>query len=352
MSPPTSDLFDVQSIPKEGRGVIASKTLQENASVLTSLAPVAHVVLREYRKEVCANCFSYDRGRTLPERDHTTGHVFCTPACQQQWAEEQGPLGMEAWQALEMFVRTKRKAINQLHSQMSVQPISAFNAVKYAWKTANERAQLQKAGRCSSASDSGPGVKAQKEYRKAVHHTWTSSVDPDILSFLLSGVLYHHNHADKWDEILDLEPDKMPYKSVLDLEAHTGSFLQLVAILPHQLLPSINTEICQALIDRTAHNSFGIRNELGEEYFGYALYPSASYFNHSCEPNVSKVRKAKEWSFSMSKDAQSGDQLCITYLGGDEKDMTVTERRSLLKKNWGFECGCRRCLEESAAAAP
>ena len=76
---------------------------------------------------------------------------------------------------------------------------------------------------------------------------------------------------------------------------------------------------------------------------GYALYPSASYFNHSCKPNVAKVRVGNTWRFWVPKDVARGEQLCISYLGGDEKDLTTAERRVRLKDVWSFVCECEGC---------
>ena len=143
--------------------------------------------------------------------------------------------------------------------------------------------------------------------------------------------------------------DDTPYRSPFDLDAHINSFSQLTAIAPADILPSITPEACQILINAASHNSFGIRSggEDGDEYLGYALYPDASYFNHSCSPNVAKTRVGDVWEFRASKDIDAGNECCITYLGGDEKELNVEQRRQRLKEHWGFECMCVRCKEES-----
>ncbi|KAK5705280.1 Histone-lysine N-methyltransferase set-6 [Elasticomyces elasticus] len=87
--------------------------------------------------------------------------------------------------------------------------------------------------------------------------------------------------------------------------------------------------------------------EDGEEYMGYAVYPSSSYFNHSCSPNVAKQRVGNAWRFWVIEDVRKGEQLCISYLGGDEKDLSVDERRARLAEVWGFVCECARCQSEA-----
>ena len=69
------------------------------------------------------------------------------------------------------------------------------------------------------------------------------------------------------------------------------------------------------------------------ENLGSAMYPSASYFNHSCDPNVAKVRQGRTVLFVTSKEVQAGEELCISY-GHTERQ--VEERRQVLRDWWGF----------------
>src|ERR1700761_6445158 len=69
MSDPSS-LFVIQDIPNAGRGVVASLPISKDALVLRTSAPAVDVIFWQYRKEVCTNCFHYDRGRTLPVREN------------------------------------------------------------------------------------------------------------------------------------------------------------------------------------------------------------------------------------------------------------------------------------------
>lgn len=349
--PPSSDLISVQDIPGAGRGVLAQRQIPADTHVLTSPRPAAHVIFRQYRKEVCAYCFGYDRGRTLPVRDSETGKVFCSQKCNEQWVEDEGQSGVESWQGLETFVRSKSKSIVSTFSQASVGSKPGEQAVLSTWEEAEELASMHRKARCSNASDSGPGIKADREFRKALHHVWTQPVDPDILGYLLSGVLFHRQFPEQWEfEVATLAMDSEPYRDNADLEAHCNAFLQLVATIPRDLIPSCTAQVCQTLVNATSHNSFGIRagGEDAEEYMGYALFPAASYFNHSCVPNIVKKREGRQWEFRTAREIADGEQLCITYLGGDEKDLNVVERRERLRGVWGFTCMCDRCQKESA----
>ncbi|KAK5689316.1 Histone-lysine N-methyltransferase set-6 [Elasticomyces elasticus] len=176
------------------------------------------------------------------------------------------------------------------------------------------------------------------------------SLNSDILGFLLSGILFHCQHPDQWQEdVLTLAMHDQPYATHDELRAHCNSYVQLAKNLSTELLPNCTTEICQALVAASSHNAFGIRSgsEDGEEYMGYAVYPSSSYFNHSCSPNVAKQRVGNAWRFWVIDDVGKGEQLCISYLGGDEKGLSVEERRARLTEVWGFVCECARCQWEA-----
>lgn len=334
MTLPGSEVIKVSDIPNAGRGIIASRPISKNTLLIRSNPPVAHVIFREYRKEVCAQCFLYDRGRTLPIRHNDTGKVFCTSDCEDRWLEEEGELGLPAWQALQAFIQSRSKAMNN-HNVLLLEDKPDQETMQNAWTKADERSR-----------------KIRESKRKPNARTQPPrSVDPDVLSYLLSGILFFYRHAEKWNEdVLNLAVGPTPYRDSLDLEAHCNSFVQLAFFLPPELSSCCTSELCQALVSATSHNSFGIRSgsDEGEEYMGYALYPDASYFNHSCSANVVKKRIGSVWEFRAAKDIGEGEQCCITYLGGDEYDLTVIARRARLKVHWGFECMCERCLKENS----
>lgn len=345
MSPPQSSLFNVQSIPSAGRGVVAAVPIERDTVVYRSEHPAAHVIFWQYRKEVCAQCFHYDRGRKLAVRLNSVGRVFCSEECQATWLGQQGSTGLGAWQQLHFFVQLKSKSITNNHSLPSLTPRPDEEEIQVSWGEAEETAKVLRKKRTSSSKD-GNAID------KYVSNTaWSQIVDPDILSYLLSGILfYHSNPLIYQSDVPELAMDTTPYRSTQDLQAHSNSFIQLTTILPLSLIDNIAPVVCQTLINAASHNSFGIRSgsEDGDEYLGYGLYPGASFFNHSCKPNIAKKRVGSLWEFRALREIAEGEECCITYLGGDEEEMTVVERRSRLKAFWGFQCMCRRCQDESA----
>lgn len=104
-----SPLFSVRSTTNAGFGVFASVDLTPESALLISPRPVAHVVFRPFRREVCARCFAYNCGQSWKIKDSACGVVFCTITCKELWFADHGPLEREALATLEVFVQTRRR---------------------------------------------------------------------------------------------------------------------------------------------------------------------------------------------------------------------------------------------------
>ncbi|KAK6435973.1 Histone-lysine N-methyltransferase set-6 [Oleoguttula sp. CCFEE 5521] len=337
--PPSSDFFEVRDIPNAGRGVIARRSLPTATQILSTSNLAAHVVFREYRKEVCAQCFHYDRGRTLAVRDVETGRVFCSRECCDEWVEDQGEIGVEAWRALETWVKARGGALWCTATAQTAGDRPGIEEISAAWVEVQDV-------RVTKADESRAEA---KERRKMLQRITSGAIDPDILAYLLSGILFVSRYPALFlSDVLDLAMDPTPYRTASDLTSHTSSFLQLASLLPPSLVPQCTTSATQTLISAASHNSFGIRagsEEDMEEYMGYALYPLASYFNHSCGPNVAKQRKGRKWEFWTSREVKEGEELCISYVGGDEKGLDLKGRRERLERTWGFEFNLHPLLQ-------
>ncbi|KAI5369444.1 Putative SET domain-containing protein [Septoria linicola] len=346
MSPPTSPLWLVQHIANAGRGVVASQLLTEGAVVHDSGPPAVHVLFKQYGKETCAQCFLWDRGRSLPVRENELGKVFCSSTCQLKWVEEHGEVGVAAWRALIVFVRAKGKS-SSTDELMADGAKPTTEAIGRAWQTVSEEAELLRKSRFEASMS-----KQERRTLQAIQRKLTLAKDPDMLSYFLCGVLYDYTTTpEQRQDILDLAMDDMPYKTQQHLDDRCRAFLQLTSLLPPELLPHLTPEMCLNLERADVHNAFGLRGggEDAEEYMGYGLYPSASYFNHSCDANVHKKRVGRSWEFRAVKDIMPGEECCITYLGGDEKDLDLAGRRKRLEDVWGFVCQCARCKLEATS---
>jgi SET domain-containing protein len=132
----------------------------------------------------------------------------------------------------------------------------------------------------------------------------------------------------------------------IDLNAEVKQIISfLIVSLPSELRRLVKST-AYPFLSRHLSNSFGIWElpiTSESENLGSAMYPSASYFNHSCSPNVMKVRLGREIQFVTSREVHSGEELCISY-GHTER--AVEERRQVLQDCWGFDCNCNRCINE------
>ncbi|KAF7193997.1 putative protein lysine methyltransferase SET6 [Pseudocercospora fuligena] len=345
MCSPTSELFEIRAIPNAGRGVIAIRDIPAGTLVLESGPPATHIIFKEYRKETCAYCFQWDRGRTLPIREHELGKYFCSSGCQERWTEEQGDVGIESWRIVTAFGSRNVKRRPSDDEVMSDVVRPTREEIASTWAIATEQAKLLLRGRAATSF-----MKQERKQLQALRQDLAQSMDTDLLGYLLEGALLCHHRPAEWRQgVLSLAMDDTPYKTKEDLDSNCKAFLQLTSILPESILSTFTAELCLALVQADNHNAFGIRGggEDSEEYMGYGVYPSASYFNHSCDPNIGKHRRGRSWEFHALRDIGSGEECCITYLGGDERDMDVLERVRRLRDVWDFVCVCPRCKAEA-----
>lgn len=147
MTIPVSELWSVQRIDDAGRGVVASQQIPKDTVILRSGPPVLHVIFKKYAKETCAQCFLWDRGRTLRERENELGKVFCSMECRAQWMLEQGTDGVEAWRTLTTFVRTKSSNNGGRDDSMAEGAKPSVDTIRLLWQKADEAALLLRRAR-------------------------------------------------------------------------------------------------------------------------------------------------------------------------------------------------------------
>jgi SET domain len=359
---PKSTLFEVRTTPYSGLGVYASQRIPKDTLLLkTDCVPIS-VILRQYRREVCAQCFAYERGRNLKIRDANTNFSFCSVTCLSDWSSQASGPEKQAWVAIEAFIRSKagkagRIAINSSVATQDGDGDTVLeddprrptpDEINTFWDSVESTAYFIRQARNGSKT---------KPHVRAVNAALDILPDADVLYFLLAGVLCHYkgvhstNDQDKtsWQSVLALSPDATPYYSSDSLHRHAYSYLQLLALCPVALLDSVTAQVCREAAARDAQNAFGIRSleDEGSEFFGWAVWPAASYFNHSCSPSVSKKRHATTWTFSAGRDIDVGEELYISYLGGEEALLNRAERNKELKI-WAFVCACVKCNGEES----
>lgn len=332
---PQSELFGIRQTPGAGRGVFAKQDIAKGTVVYVADDLSAHVLFREYRNEVCWECFWYDRGKKLPIRDPDHGLTFCSGDCQTKWMERHNADCLSVWRHLELQV--KRSGSNTDEFANAVRPAQA--EIESKWRAAAQAVRQLR----------GSPQRGSKKEKKELARLLAASADAglfsaDVVSFQLNAVLSRFVDPGQWPATLALEEDAQPYSSTTDLERHIASYYFLALTLPDELARMASAEMLSTVKGREVRNSFGIRSldDEGCEFFGWGVWPSASYFNHNCDPNTDKERVGRTWVFKAKRDIAADEEICISYLG---KDMSVLreERNALLKKTWGFHCICQRC---------
>ena len=77
---------------------------------------------------------------------------------------------------------------------------------------------------------------------------------------------------------------------------------------------------------------------------GLAIYPTASYFNHSCHPGLSRCFQGKQMVLKMLHPVRQGEEVSENY-GYAFYLKTKNERRKELSARYWFECGCVACKQ-------
>ena len=112
----------------------------------------------------------------------------------------------------------------------------------------------------------------------------------------------------------------------------------------HRMIPSIDKHSILEIIQRVCLNAFTITDDTLQP-MGIGLYPRASRFNHSCDPNATQSFTHTKASFVLKIHANrfiaKGEEILISYI-----DLTYPTwwRRQQLYRSYGFLCHCRRCV--------
>lgn len=356
MPPPTSPYFHIEESPATGRRIHASVDIPAKTPLLTTSALSTYVIFREYKREVCHYCFAYEGGLKLKVWEAQAGLAWCSAECKNMWVEHWGgDVALDVWKRVESLVQKHARKAHKKALATKISNGAEDNEVERAIPPTAQEINTRWAGAALIAEfipryqdDTTPATKATKHVMSQVRR---EPVDSTTISHLVAGVLLAAYHPSLWSAMLELYPSSHPYSSTEDLDLHLSSYHHLLdhlAPLSSSSQEYITPDILRAVPSRDGPNSFGIRSldDAGDEIFGYGVWPEASYWNHNCAPNVQKRRVGRSWEFWTSKEVKNGEELCITYLGGDEKTLKLEERRARLMKTWGFRCGCRKCVEE------
>ncbi|KAH8919065.1 hypothetical protein BT69DRAFT_1285159 [Atractiella rhizophila] len=272
------------------------------------------------------------------------GAVFCSDACRETWIKDMGEEGQEARKEVQKFLNRRPKNEEKDNDEDEDDPPTRSD-IENTWNGIESQAVSIRRARSSTLSPTPTKVD-----RLALQGTLTALPPDTSTTFYLFSFL-HYTSSSSRDILEDLCISTRPYHTSQELVNTNRAYLALLALLPSQRAERLTRDMVEDLMGRSACNVFGIwspeeaGSTSGSEMLGYGLWPDAAYFNHSCSPNVRKERKGRNWTFWVSRDVEKDEELCISYLGGDEETAGVKERAVRLQE-WGFECRCEKCVLE------
>lgn len=357
-----SPFSEVKNTTYGGRACFSAAPLEKGTVVLEANDSVGTCVTYDFRKEVCHNCYTYQDGKTMkfkmtyPDIAHLVtdevkinakkfngaGLWFCSEACKLEFLTQPHVIELIACYELLLSVlkMMQKRAVDELQERSREQITE--DVINHAWLEVIDSwiPKIDKM-KLSKKMSQLPDI-TEEEYncaRFVIKSLFTLKyLDPESQTKAAFKTLQSN------------ELSKIARFPIL-LDFQILIFKTLYIILPGYTRQNLSVKLFRHILGSEYGNAFGIweQEELSEnrEFLGYAVYPRASYFNHSCDPNLTKSRIKGTMVFTANKDVPKGEPLCIDYSG--LLSHTVLKRRQLLKENWFFECCCTRCESELQA---
>lgn len=161
--------------------------------------------------------------------------------------------------------------------------------------------------------------------------------------------------VDGYDEVLVLDDHDCGEA----LEAADRDRIAALGELCRHLAPAAargSLDDCCGLLRRAHCNGFGLYRqhemELSARRYSYpdrglGMCPSASFFNHSCNPNCTYYLDDHGCLVVVTTTAvPQGSELNIPYISVATRRDTGPRRRAMLRRQYCFDCRCSRCVGE------
>lgn len=355
-----SPLFLVDNTKYGGRGCFAKFELEESQTIFECKHPLSSTIIKQFRKEVCTTCFTYQEGKTLkfklskqlPKQVYSL--YFCTQQCLQQFVNDD----------IDEILTTTLLNVEKYYTKglKNGDPPIKEPPKENLWETID--LEWKNVDLWESSIEHLPNHKLLN------HLPIISDSDYTEIKYIF-GILfqqfkfnhieilstkYYHQLNDqelkKFDlKIFDiLQSNELPkvekYPYLLYSYINIYKFIRIIA--PIEFSSFVSPQNIKRIIGSNLSNAFGIWSNSNnpqedKEYYGFGVYPCASFFNHSCDPNLIKMRVNNKLVFKTKRKIEPGEELCIDY--GNYLDEDVLIRQSQLKE-WFFDCGCTKCYAD------
>ncbi|KAG2733382.1 hypothetical protein G9P44_002907 [Scheffersomyces stipitis] len=358
-----SPYFKVDKTKYGGRGCFSYSEIPAGTVLLTCEQSLSSTIVKPFRKEACTFCFSYYDGRILKSKiqkkfgKDVVSLFFCSEKCKEQFCNQDID---DIYQ--DSLLEVEKHYINGLnkHEEELKEPpknMDLDEVIKQEWVNVSLWEKKVSSTKASKRANMIPRI-SDSEYIeiKYVIGVLFKLFSNEKNQTTLSINQYLHELPRCERDLFELnlfrilqstELEKVhKYPYLLYSYINIYKFIKLTALPPLQ--PFITSDLVRSSIGRNISNAFGIwsdssSSEEEREYFGFGVYPSASYFNHSCGPNVVKKRIENKLTFTTLRDISAGEELCIDY--GNYINEPVEVRQKELSE-WFFNCGCDKCVAE------
>jgi len=296
--------IEVRQTRDRGRIMVTTKDLKAGDIILRSMAYMT-AVGDEYKTTVCSSCFKPCLSRLSVCCESCREVYFCDQRCR----NNAGHFDTEC-QALRKLHSRENHFTNDENSEIRM--ILSLLAKAAEEKKNNGQPQHEKVLRQLDPSD--PGLQSIKQ------------------------PLY--------EDYLKLVPNSQNYKPETQLSVKRMA-RYVSKIFPKPEVNYFDDEEIYALFFREKCNCFGIW-DYKDRCLGSAVYPTASFLNHSCAPNCTRFPDQNGLiSVRTLYPLPAGTELCISYI--TLHDSSTESRMEQLRYYYCFECGCARCADPTGA---
>ena len=279
-----------------GRFMVAASQIAPD-DVVCDAPAYCVCTFEEWRKRVCASCFSLASGRLTVRCPNCEHAFYCSEQC-----------------------RTRHRIEGSVGSAPHGRVCAALRRFaplrKYGKSTANVLRLLLEALACrADATDAADAA--------------------DTADGLFDALVHHPPH---WSQP----------KEAQEWARVSAAFRTLLSRCDWWHAPPPSDDELFALVSRLDSNIFGCFVRDDGAIFGHACYLQAATFNHSCEPNCVAMRGVARMRIVAQEAVAAGEPLTISYI---DANRPVHARRKDLSDHYHFTCDCPRCTAEAANGA-
>lgn len=358
-----SPFFQVRQTKWGGRACFSNGNIPKGTTVLQVSNFTGTSISYEFRKEVCHNCFAYANAKTMkyklnydclrdlvcnahyqinPKKFLGAGLWFCSEHCRTSYLQIPNIIELiECYEILLHHFPSMLKRYNYTSEQEEKlnSILISENVIQSSWDEI-ENKWIPRINNMKSAKRINQLPPTCEDEYCCIRFVCESLfnlkyMDPQCITYRAFNML-QSNELSKISKF----PVLLHFQKLV--------FQTLYILLPSHLHRMLSIPLLRHILGTEYGNAFGLWQE-GEasdsrEYFGYWVFPEASYFNHSCNPNITKYRKGNSMLFTVNRDIKKDEQICIDYSG--VLDLLTVKRRAFLADSWFFDCACERCKSE------